>query len=51
MDELHALIDILHENEKTSNMKDALTKIDKNGDGNNCNDGKINRSIKKDIST
>ena len=33
MDELQALIDILHDSEKNSNVKVALDMIDRNGDG------------------
>jgi Ca2+-binding EF-hand superfamily protein len=33
MDELHALIDVLHDVEKTSNLTVALNKLDRNGDG------------------
>ncbi len=32
-DELHALVDVLHSAEKSNNLRIALNKIDRNGDG------------------
>jgi hypothetical protein len=37
MDELQALVDILHDSEKNSNVKVALDMIDRNGDGKTLN--------------